>query len=162
LLRFLKEHNPYYSHIVIRPTDDIDLPDDGNVIDRLPHVWSAATEPGEPPVPGVSGPVEDSVDAAVDDLGNTFSLDELAQEQNMFVPGIAPRLSEMDVICIGMRETGASMDRRSGLFHGLRPVHLCQNTQRKACSPWHSRVCFRLVMQTSHSLVARSWICTSG
>ena len=103
LLRFLKEHNPYYSHIVIRPAEDIDLPDDGDILDRLPHVMSATAE-SDPPIPGPSGPANDSVDAVADDGEITFAPDELAQEQNVFVPGIAPGPSEMDAICIGMRD----------------------------------------------------------
>ena len=160
LLRFLKEHNPYYSHIVIRPAEDIDLPDDGNILDRLPHVMSATAE-SDPPIPGPSGSANDSVDAIADDGEITFVPDELAQEQNMFVPGIAPGPSEMDAICIGMRDR--SLDGSAiGPLPWPATAHLYRNTQRKACSPWRSRLCSPLGKQTSHTLVARSWICTSG
>ena len=60
------------------------------------------SEPGELPVSGPSDPVKNSVDTTADSLGTDFIPDELAQEQNMFVPGIAPRPSELDVVCISM------------------------------------------------------------
>jgi hypothetical protein len=50
--------------------------------------------------------VNSSIDAVPNDSEITFTPDELAQEQNMFMPGIAPGLSEMDAICIGMRDWG--------------------------------------------------------
>lgn len=103
LLRFLKEHNPYYSHIVIRPPGDVDLPEDGDILDRLPQVV-CPTEPGELPVPEPLDAVNDSLDVTADALGITFTPDELAQEQNLFVPGVAPGPSELDAVCIAMRD----------------------------------------------------------
>lgn len=93
LLCFLKEHNPYYAHVVIRPPDNVDLPVDGNILERLPHVMLPAE-----PLPPLA-PAKDSVDFAADALGIVFTPDELAQEQNLFVPGDAPGPSELDAVC---------------------------------------------------------------
>ena len=60
------------------------------------------SEPSKLPVSEPSDPVKDLVDTAADSLGTDFIPDELAQEQNMFMPGIAPGPSKLDVICIGM------------------------------------------------------------
>ena len=79
------------------------MPEDGNILDRLPHVVSPS-KPSDLPVPEPSGYVKDSVDTSADALGIIFAPDELAQEQNVFVPGIAPRPSELDAVCIGMRD----------------------------------------------------------
>jgi hypothetical protein len=38
LLRYLKKHNTHYANITIRLADDVDLPADGSVLERLPHV----------------------------------------------------------------------------------------------------------------------------
>jgi hypothetical protein len=49
-------------------------------------------------------PTKDSVDSATEALGIAFTPEELAQEQNLFVPGVAPGPSELDAVCIGMRD----------------------------------------------------------
>ena len=97
LLYFLKENNPYYADIVIKPPDDVDLPEDADIFDRLPHV-SPRDEPLEP------SSLEDSAELAANAIRVTFTPDELAQEQNLFVPGIAPGPSERDAVCIGMQQ----------------------------------------------------------
>ena len=97
LLYFLKEHNPYYANVVIKPPDAVDLPEDADILDRLPHV-SPCDEPSE------ASSLEDSAELAANAIGVTFAPDELAQEQNLFVPGIAPGPSECDAVCIGMQQ----------------------------------------------------------
>ena len=42
-LRYLKENNPYYADVVIQPSALVDLPADGDISDRLPHVGSVAS-----------------------------------------------------------------------------------------------------------------------
>ena len=77
LLCFLKEHNPYYFHIIIGPAEDIDLLDDGDILNCLLHVMSATAE-SNPFIPRPSGFVNDSVNAIADDGEITFASDELA------------------------------------------------------------------------------------
>lgn len=43
-LRYQKQHNPYYANVAIRPADQIDLPEDSSIIERLPHVQSTCEE----------------------------------------------------------------------------------------------------------------------
>ena len=75
----------------------MDLPEDMDIFDRLPHV-SPCDEPSEP------SSLEDLAELATNAIGVTFTPDELAQEQNLFVPGIAPGPSERDTVCIGMQQ----------------------------------------------------------
>ena len=137
LLHFLKEHNPYYSHIIIQPSEDIDLPDDGNILNRLPHTMSPS-EPSKLPVSEPSDPVKDLVDTVADSLGTDFILDELAQEQNMFMPGIAPGPSKLDVICIGMWDR--NLDWLIGCYDTAHRLQLCLFFHSYHVSPFPPRV----------------------
>ena len=109
LLWYLKQHNPYYANIVIQPADEVDLPLDGDILDRLLVVESPASPAGPqlPPSRAVN-----SIDCATSDLETEFVPDELAQEQNLFTPGLVPGPSELEAICDGMRDAGlAAMDQ---------------------------------------------------
>ena len=103
LLRYLKEHNQYYKNITIRPPDEVDLPLDGDILHRLPVVESPAAPAGPslPPSRAVS-----TVDCVPDELEPEFTPDELAQEQNLFAPGLVPGPSELEAICDHMRDAG--------------------------------------------------------
>ena len=51
-----------------------------------------------------SAPPQDSVDTAADALEIAFTPKELAQEQNVLVPSNVLGPSELDVVCVGMRD----------------------------------------------------------
>ena len=81
-LRYLKEHNPYYADVVIRPSEEVDLSIDGDIIDRLPHVDTSSvlvqpkeTDSSSPPS------LEESA---------TFEPDALSEEENVFIPHFFP------------------------------------------------------------------------
>jgi hypothetical protein len=103
LLWFLKEHNPYYANVVIQPANEIDLPVDGNILHCLPVINSPAAPVGPPPSPSRA---VNSVDCGPNELEMDFVPDELAQEQNLFAPGLVPEPSELEAICDGMCNAG--------------------------------------------------------
>ena len=45
LLCSLKQHNLFYASVSIRPLSEVDLPVDGDILDRLPHVSSGSGHP---------------------------------------------------------------------------------------------------------------------
>ena len=100
-LRFLKDHNPFYSNVSIRPAQDVDLPLDGDVLHRLPHVTTATgTSDTSVPSPAPSCAVLD------DTVSSSYVPDTLAEEHNVFVPGAFLGTSELDSIRSGIRELG--------------------------------------------------------
>ena len=98
-LRYLKTHNRFYADITILPPEEVDLPDDANVLDRLPVV-----PPRSHPVSPTSPEQDDGLD--VDDPETLYTPDELIQEQNMFVPAVIPSRSELEAIRKGMQHAG--------------------------------------------------------
>jgi hypothetical protein len=62
-LRYLKQHNPHYVAVTIRPPEDVDLPVDGSIEHRLPVVHSPADESCF-----VAQPAGGSMDCAADDI----------------------------------------------------------------------------------------------
>jgi hypothetical protein len=64
LLYFLKKHNPYYANIIIKPPDTVDLPDNADILDQLPHI-SPCDEPSE------ALSLEDSAELAANAIGVT-------------------------------------------------------------------------------------------
>jgi hypothetical protein len=101
LLLFLKKHNPYYSSIEIRDPNDVDLPVDDSVLGRLPTVNGSG---GCKDSTGQTG--ETAADS--DDENEHYSPDELAEEQNSFVPNLLPDETELEAIRNGMRSNGLS------------------------------------------------------
>lgn len=94
LLRFLKQHNPYYARVTVRSYTDVDLPEDGDILDRLPNVSAPNTS-------------YNSTDFASDDPEeDCFEPDELAQEQSSFVPSPLPGPTEVDTIRAKMHSEG--------------------------------------------------------
>jgi ATP-dependent DNA helicase PIF1 len=96
-LRYLKLHNPYYTHITICSPDDVDLPLDGSILDRLPVVQSLSQDGPTPP------PTKASIE-----IDANFTPDQLSGEQNTFLPGFFPGPSEIDAICDGMQRAHLS------------------------------------------------------
>jgi hypothetical protein len=83
-LRFLKLHNPYYADIAIRPDGEVDLPADGSVLERLPHVVSSRGD-AQSAGPRESPPSTDST---------PFVPDCLSEEHNSFIPDSCKTLKE--------------------------------------------------------------------
>ena len=100
-LRYLKQNNPFYSAVSIRPENDVDLPIDGDVIHRLPNVstLTSSFDLEHPSAPSDSS-FNDESDRA------RFVPDSLAQEDNLFVPGTFLGSSELDAIRNGIRDLG--------------------------------------------------------
>ena len=96
-LRYLKAHNPYYANIAVRPADQVDLPIDGDILERLPHVESnrAAQETGDNEDTGHSS-----------DGGSAFVPDTLSEEHNAFVPKFLPRSYEVDALENDIQQIG--------------------------------------------------------
>ena len=94
LLRYLKQHNPYYANISILPADRVNLPADGPVLDRLPQLQSTA---------GEQAPADDTEPT---EGSTSFVLDSLSEEHNTFLPDFHPALYEVDAIQKGMQEIG--------------------------------------------------------
>ena len=94
-LYYLREHNPYYADIVIRPAADVNLPDDDSILPLLPNA---------PP----RHPSEDGVTAVSIDEQSVLP-EELSEEQNSFVPSVGPATSEQDAISTNMRSTGLAL-----------------------------------------------------
>jgi hypothetical protein len=99
-LRFLKQHNPYYREIVIRPAAEVDLPFDGNVLHRLPVVETA----DRPDASNRSPAQNDASGSLGDEHDTSYVPDELSQEQNLFAPGLSPGRLEIDAICSGLQD----------------------------------------------------------
>jgi ATP-dependent DNA helicase PIF1 len=97
LLRYLKKHNTHYANIAIRPADDVDLPADGSVLERLPHVRCTR---GETHADGRDDSSSSSIDSS------SFVPDSLSDEHNTFVPDFHPQTYEVDAIDSAMRELG--------------------------------------------------------
>jgi ATP-dependent DNA helicase PIF1 len=98
LLRFLKEHNRYYTDITIRSPESVDLPKDDSILDRLP-----LTEPRDDnPVQPASGSTHPESATSDEEPASQ----ELAHEQNSFVPSLAPLPSEQDAITTAMTDSG--------------------------------------------------------
>jgi hypothetical protein len=91
----LKKHNTHYANIAIRPADDVDLPADGSVLERLPHIHCAR---GENHTDGRDDPSSSSIDSS------SFILESLSEEHNVFVPDFHPQTYEVDAIDGGMQE----------------------------------------------------------
>ena len=100
LLSFLKHNNPYYAHIEIREPAAVDLPIDGNILDRLPHVRSLGGE-----INSLCSS-EDSLDFTEPTEDSRYEPDELAQEQTSFVPSLLPGPSVLDSIRLDMKSRG--------------------------------------------------------
>ena len=100
-LQFLKDHNPYYSNVSIRPAHKVDLPVDGDVFHRLPHITTAtgSLDSTDCSPASSTGEIEESA-------ASCYMPDSLAQEQNIFVPGIFLGTLELDSIRDGIRELG--------------------------------------------------------
>jgi hypothetical protein len=98
LLRFLKEHNRFYSDITIRRPETVDLPDDGSILDRLPITEPREDNPLQPALPNRPPQSHTSDEEPVSQ--------ELAHEQNSFVPSLAPLPSEQDAITTAMNDSG--------------------------------------------------------
>ena len=96
-LRYLKDHNTHYANIAIRPAADVDLPADGSVLERLPHVHSA---PGETHADDRDDPSSSSTGSS------SFVPESLSEEHNAFVPDFLPQTYEVDTIDSGMQELG--------------------------------------------------------
>ena len=109
-LRFLKDHNPYYSNVSIRPAHEVDLPVDGDVLHRLPHVTTATGSSDSTDRSPASSTSEIEESAA-----SCYVPDSLAQEQNVFVPGAFLGTSELDSIRDGIRELGLDASDRHPL-----------------------------------------------
>jgi hypothetical protein len=99
-LHFLKKHNPYYADIVICPSDLVDLPADGDISDRLPHVETSSAPTGSD-----SNTADQPTAPASEDLP-ALQPDCLSEEENMFVPHFFPGTYEIDAIREGMAEVG--------------------------------------------------------
>ena len=95
-LKYLNAHNPFYANIMIRPTEQIDLPIDGSILECLPQVHSTFEERG--------GADCDDVRAASSTNDSSFVSDSLSEEHNVFVPGFCHKAYEIDTIEDGMQE----------------------------------------------------------
>jgi ATP-dependent DNA helicase PIF1 len=107
LLHFLKEHNQFYSDIIIRPRETVNLPDDASVLHRLP-----VTEPR------ADDSVHPASDTAVSDPDTTPEdsvCHELAHEQNSFVPSLTPLPSEQEAITTAMTDNGLASNSNNPL-----------------------------------------------
>ena len=71
-----KAHNPYYADVTILHPDEVNLPVNANILDRLPVVKSFSTSFS---LLSSQENIED-VDKGIDDLGKQFTPDELVQE----------------------------------------------------------------------------------
>ena len=100
LLLFLKKHNPFYSSIEIRNPVDVDLPVDGDVSHRVPHVVAPERSAAPSFTNGVSNASFDELEEEL------FEPDELAQEQNSFLPAPIPGRTEVDSIRTSMHFNG--------------------------------------------------------
>jgi hypothetical protein len=92
LLRLLKRYNPYYAHITIRPSNNVDLPDDNDIVDRLPHTHSCPVDRDEHIV------ADESSDSSPHSE-SSFVPDSLLEEENISVPNIVSGTTELDAIC---------------------------------------------------------------
>ena len=106
-LRYLKEHNPYYADVVIRPSEQVDLPVDGDIVDRLPHVdtSSMSVQPKE---------TESSLHPSSEE-SSTFEPDVLSEEENAFIPHFFPRTYEIDAIRDGITQVGLRTDEEEAV-----------------------------------------------
>jgi ATP-dependent DNA helicase PIF1 len=96
-LRYLKNNNPYYANITLRPSDQVDLPIDGDVLERLPHVESSRD---------AQESSEDTDSETPSEGGATFVPDTLSEEHNAFVPNFLPRSYEVDALENDMQQIG--------------------------------------------------------
>jgi hypothetical protein len=96
-LHFFKQHNLYYANVTIRPYNTIDLPDNANILQQLPVV----NIPTAPSRDDVATPV-DADEHPTNQLEAAFVPDELALEQNLFVSGIVPGVTEADAVHAGV------------------------------------------------------------
>jgi hypothetical protein len=107
LLHFLKEHNQFYSDVIIRPRETVNLPDDASVLHCLP-----VTEPRG------NDSVQPASDTAVSDPDTTPDdsvCHELAHEQNSFVPSLTPLPSEQEAITTAMTDNGLALHNNTPL-----------------------------------------------
>ena len=95
LLFFLKEHNPFYSDIDIRDPVHVDLPIDGDILDRIPHVVASDRS--------CASSFSDDPDAVEEE---TYEPEELAEEQTSFLPAFLPGRTEVDTIRAKMCSDG--------------------------------------------------------
>jgi hypothetical protein len=96
-LRYLKVHNRYYANVALRPTDQVDLPADGDVLERLPHVESTH---------GARETSDDDARETPLEGAASFVPDTLSEEQNAFVPHFHPQTYEADALENGARQIG--------------------------------------------------------
>jgi hypothetical protein len=73
------------------------LPDDGDIVDRLPHTHSC-------PVDRDEHIIADESSDSFPHSESSFVSDSLLEEENVFVPDIVPGTTELDAICNGMHE----------------------------------------------------------
>jgi ATP-dependent DNA helicase PIF1 len=99
LLYYLKQNNPYYTNVTIQPPQAVDLPRDASIL----HLLSVVETPPNAEHPTPTSP---DTDFETDDVEATFEPDELAQEQNLFAPGLLPGPSEVEAVCDGMEDAG--------------------------------------------------------
>ena len=100
-LLFLKRHNPYYSGIEIRDPSRVELPADGSVLNRLPTVDGPKGETDH-------SLFSESQASSLEDEGVSYQPDELAQEQNSFIPSVLPDETELEAIHSAMHSSGLS------------------------------------------------------
>jgi hypothetical protein len=100
LLYFLKAHNPFYSNINIRNPLDVDLPVDGDISGRLPHVVASDKSTGNL---SLNNSTSDSIDDFEEEV---YEPDELAQEQAFFLPTPLPGRTELDTVHAEMYSRG--------------------------------------------------------
>ena len=102
-LDFLKANNPYYAHIKIRHPDDVDLPEDGDILQRLPNVVAPDSGKSTASMKNATG---NSFNDADDLEEQSFEPEELIQEQTSFVPSFLPGRTELDAIHSGLQSHG--------------------------------------------------------
>lgn len=102
-LVFLKANNPYYACINVCHPDDVDLPEDGDILQRLQNVVA-------PDKRNSTAATTNATGSYVNDSENpdeeSFEPEELIQEQISFVPSFLPGHSELDAIQSGLRSHG--------------------------------------------------------
>ena len=109
LLRFLQEHNPCYKDITIRSPTDTNLPDDDSVFHRLPHS----------PIDHCPDNSLSTDKTTVSNVGSSdeldFDCDQLAQENNSFVPSLSPLPTEAHAIANMMQISGLTVSNDNRL-----------------------------------------------
>lgn len=98
-LRFLKANNRYYANINIWDSEDVNLPEDRDVLNRLPSVTA-------PDLSSNNGLLTETSSNTLDDEELLFVPDQLSLELNCFLPAPMADVTEMDAIRHKMTMTG--------------------------------------------------------